>query len=363
MIKNIRFICLLVGALSITAQAEFTRLSIQDSKKILEKAVYANKKETIMITVLDEYFYINFKLNSTCYLGIQALQPSPSEKFMLSMDADHRSFFDTAFELWAEKDQVELRFKQDEMELSTTVRLYPLDKIDSSLTDDKYYTDGFSDFVTFIAGESSTYKGIKFADLLAQKNNYAFLEKSHDYIQHLFPTMVEGRALAPLLNDDIIGRFMARPELQGELLKAFDMMLNFYGLERTLDQQNNCIIVKNNNFKERTDNWISPSNHNYLRITRILTSLKLLGLKNEAHAFLSALNDFDQSLKNCIGKKTYAFWFEALELVPDGDNENAEGENYNRKNQVAEMSYGYDDFTKPESWEEDYQSYAMEIPY
>src|ERR1700724_1685605 len=44
-------------------------------------------------------------------------------------------------------------------------------------------------------------------------------------------------------------------------------------------------------FADRSDNWLTASNHKHLRITRILKSLRPLGLEAEAAAFFNCLAD------------------------------------------------------------------------
>jgi len=42
-------------------------------------------------------------------------------------------------------------------------------------------------------------------------------------------------------------------------------------------------------FAERAKNWVTPGNHNHLRITRVLKSLRLLGLEPETAGFFECL--------------------------------------------------------------------------
>src|SRR5438128_7445456 len=78
-------------------------------------------------------------------------------------------------------------------------------------------------------------------------------------------------------------RIRARPELQDNLRASFCRMLRFYGLELEED------VRRGANFEERAGNWLSPWNHNHLRITRILKSLRILGLEKEASLFFNCL--------------------------------------------------------------------------
>ncbi|MDX2255402.1 MAG: opioid growth factor receptor-related protein [Pseudanabaenaceae cyanobacterium bins.39] len=53
-------------------------------------------------------------------------------------------------------------------------------------------------------------------------------------------------------------------------------------------------------------------NHNHLRITRILRSLSLLGLKAYAKAFLACLKELDQENPKAIAPQTMEFWENAV---------------------------------------------------
>jgi hypothetical protein len=139
------------------------------------------------------------------------------------------------------------------------------------------------------------------------KGHYDILESTHDYIQWLFPKFIEGAALAPLLNDSEIDEFMLKKdELQPKLNQAFAMMLDFYGLE--IINNNGVKIVKNENFIDRSKQWLTPKNHNYARITRILVALTSLGLIQEAQAFYDFLINLDATHQNKIGQKSFKIW-------------------------------------------------------
>ena len=68
---------------------------------------------------------------------------------------------------------------------------------------------------------------------------------------------------------------------------------------------------------EQRKGWLTPHNHNYLRITRILTSLGLLGLEDYARAFLAALAGVYAEYGSRIGPRTWEFWCRAAPKQPD----------------------------------------------
>ena len=62
-------------------------------------------------------------------------------------------------------------------------------------------------------------------------------------------------------------------------------------------------------FPRQAGHWLAPMNHNFLRLTRILRSLSLLGLEAEAQALLAALENLYQGgAEEIIGARTLAFW-------------------------------------------------------
>src|ERR1700737_2544785 len=110
------------------------------------------------------------------------------------------------------------------------------------------------------------------------------LEHTHDYIVWIFPLDEKSdfNLNAPILDMDTIRQFCSRPALRRRLRTCLVRMLRFYGLEmrRTFP----LTVVRAPNFADRAANWLQPSNHNHLRIRRMLRSMALLGLKEEAPA-------------------------------------------------------------------------------
>jgi hypothetical protein len=87
-------------------------------------------------------------------------------------------------------------------------------------------------------------------------------------------------------------------------------MLAFYGLEMRATVP--LTVVRSSKFIERSDDWITPSNHNHLRITRILKSLRLLGLESRSAAFLQCLSaiyheELGKEIPG-ISAAAFAFW-------------------------------------------------------
>jgi hypothetical protein len=88
-------------------------------------------------------------------------------------------------------------------------------------------------------------------------------------------------------------------------------MLQFYGLE-LVGAEGNLQVVRGGNFDERSRSWLTSGNHNFLRISRILRSLSLLGLRGYAAAFLRVLEDIYAEQAQVIGATTMGYWRRAV---------------------------------------------------
>lgn len=135
------------------------------------------------------------------------------------------------------------------------------------------------------------------------------LEKRHDYIQYLFP--LDGPSSfnsgAPIVTPEVIRAFKRIPLLQSKLRRNFYMMLKFYGLEYHPRQG----IIQGPHFNKISKLWITPGNHNFLRITRMISSLGLLGLLPEGQAFFVGMCNIYHQHKHIIGRQTGIYWVNA----------------------------------------------------
>jgi len=142
------------------------------------------------------------------------------------------------------------------------------------------------------------------------------LEKVHDYIQWLFPLPEPSgfNVAAPVLNRESIQVFRARPDLQEQLRVSFLRMMSFYGLKARSGEQ--VSVIRAPNFAAKATVWLSPGNHNHLRITRILKCLNVLGLEAEAKAFFDCLSEIYDDEQNkpmpAISDETMRYWREGV---------------------------------------------------
>ncbi|WP_333167739.1 opioid growth factor receptor-related protein [Microcoleus sp. AT3-A2] len=89
----------------------------------------------------------------------------------------------------------------------------------------------------------------------------------------MFPLREKSRfnSSVPTLNDEVIQAFRTSEELRNRLLYSFTVMLAFYGLECREGENAEIVIAKSGEYLSRKREWIEQFNHNYLRLTRILT--------------------------------------------------------------------------------------------
>jgi hypothetical protein len=139
------------------------------------------------------------------------------------------------------------------------------------------------------------------------------LESVHDYIQWLFPLPAPStfNPQAPILDDEEVSAFRQSKTLRQRLLNAFELMLGFYGYRRQAGG-NQITIRPSDNFSDRANNWLTPGNHNHLRISRILESLTHLGRGQDARAWLAVLEATYQDHRQVIGPVTLDYWRRAV---------------------------------------------------
>uniref|UniRef100_A0A8D2LX59 Opioid growth factor receptor like 1 n=1 Tax=Varanus komodoensis TaxID=61221 RepID=A0A8D2LX59_VARKO len=109
------------------------------------------------------------------------------------------------------------------------------------------------------------------------KGDYEKLEHNHTYIQWLFPLREQGlNFYAKELTTYEIEEFKKTKEAIRRFLLAYKMMLEFFGI-KLIDKNGN--VARASNWQERFQH-LNESQHNYLRITRILKSLGELGYES-----------------------------------------------------------------------------------
>jgi hypothetical protein len=144
----------------------------------------------------------------------------------------------------------------------------------------------------FLIGLGPDGRGRLLNDVLAQDD--AALEYVHDYIQWLFPLTTRSGAQpnAPILTEAEIDAIRGDETALANLRRATERMLAFY---------------------QSTDSWLARSDHNHLRITRIIASLRLLAGEAAARAFHAAILDLHDAAGSPVDPHNLAYWQRAVE--------------------------------------------------
>jgi hypothetical protein len=118
------------------------------------------------------------------------------------------------------------------------------------------------------------------------------IERTHNFIQWLFPLAVPSASVsgAPVLTKEDISAIRSSEVAQENICQS----ANWYA-----------------SFLERNDFWRKPYDHNHLRITRVIRSLRLLVNTDEADAFRIEVYSLLGEKLSSIPPKTRAFWDEA----------------------------------------------------
>jgi hypothetical protein len=131
------------------------------------------------------------------------------------------------------------------------------------------------------------------------------LEGNHSYIQWLFPLneISQFNKDAPVLTVVDINK-LRRDELCDIHAKiSLSMMLNFYGFTGSLLPTPDCAAV--------IERWVTGNNHNFLRWTRILKFLCLMGKQDIALGCLHALLDVWKTYPFSVGESVI-YWCQAI---------------------------------------------------
>jgi hypothetical protein len=136
------------------------------------------------------------------------------------------------------------------------------------------------------------------------------LEVCHDYIQWWFPTLTKSmfNEDAPEPDEEDMILFRSDSELKNNLSCSFYRFLVFLGLQCESSESAVCDhLIPSPNFDKKRYIW-SEFNHNHLRITRVLESLRLLGLKVEAELLLNFLESANKLYGTSISTNTLSHW-------------------------------------------------------
>jgi hypothetical protein len=143
---------------------------------------------------------------------------------------------------------------------------------------------------SFLAGTGRDHAGRTIAQVLAFDDSA--LEMHHDYIQWLFPLEEPSRAVSgsPVLTRNDIQCIRNDERAAANLRAAAERMGAFY---------------------DSTSHWLREFDHNHLRITRIIKSLRILLGDEDADAFRERILTRIRRADARINAETERYWKEA----------------------------------------------------
>ena len=168
-----------------------------------------------------------------------------------------------------------------------------------------------SQVVSFYRGLGTDHRGRTLAQILEWDDDA--LEEVHDYIQWLFPLDAPSGASrhAPVLTAADVDAFRRDATVTENLRRSLVRMLAFYGFE-LIDRDDAPRVAPARDWEDRAGVWLHPHNHNYLRLTRMMKSLGLLGLAAYARALRDALLTESGLIgRDVIGSTTLQYWKDA----------------------------------------------------
>ena len=163
-------------------------------------------------------------------------------------------------------------------------------------------------FIQFYRGEIATDDGDYLNDII-HNWSYERMEGCHSYVQWVFPLM-EGSMFhpeVPCLTLDEIKLFRSELELRYKVMDAYVKMLDFYGIEM---RSGFTVQFQEPGKHKNPIWWLKQFNHNFLRITRILKSMRLLGFEYESLSLFKLLTDIRPDWP-VISDNSYSYWKDA----------------------------------------------------
>ncbi len=163
----------------------------------------------------------------------------------------------------------------------------------------------------FYKGAGTDNVGRVFDDIVAMSD--AALDASHDWVQWVFPTDEPSNfnEAAPLLTDEDVASIRTHPQACVNYERAIYRFLLYLGL----DQKPLIVgaIGPGENFPDRQPVVWHEFNHNYLRVTRFLRSMVLMGEKERSQKVFKCLMDLAATKQIAMSENTRLHWLKTQE--------------------------------------------------
>lgn len=147
--------------------------------------------------------------------------------------------------------------------------------------------------VGFLQGADKDASGRTLEEVLEHDDDW--LEREHNYIQWLFPLLEESQQVhdAPVLSLEDVDVLRQDTNAIANQQRAVERILKFY---------------------KSNDHWLTQMDHNHLRITRLLKSVRLLQSLEEAENVYNTLMEQVHKAGDPIDSKNIAYWTDAVGL-------------------------------------------------
>jgi hypothetical protein len=166
---------------------------------------------------------------------------------------------------------------------------------------------GESLIIKFYEKRATDNRGRSLDDM--QHYNYKQLENKHDYIQWMFPLSEKSSAnpSAPILTLEDTLYIRKSDVIKQNMLTSVRVMTDFLGFKKD-DTGNKYITIS-----DRNKVWPNTMNHNFERITRMLKSLVLFYMRNEAELLFKYLEEVRNNDNQEIIGESFLYWKKAIE--------------------------------------------------
>ena len=155
-----------------------------------------------------------------------------------------------------------------------------------------------SKIVDFYRGEDTDVEN----RLLSEMHGYSDdkMEASHTFIQWMFPLHEKSyhAVNSPVLTKNDVKEIQSSQLIKQNMRISLVHFLKFLGYSEDVDQK-------------KIQWWANTGNHNLLRITRVIRSLRLFGLEDEAYRFYKMMDKV--ASERGISNTTRDFWKLAAE--------------------------------------------------
>jgi hypothetical protein len=174
-----------------------------------------------------------------------------------------------------------------------------------------------TELYNFYCHKGTDAAGRTFDDIMAFNDEQ--LEKVHDYIQWIFPSLTPSgsQPQSPILDEETISVFKQSYIFSKRFHDALIKIFHFWNIPVIKGESISTDDMNTEGFE-----WLLRGNHNQLRISRVLESTRLLGYKDVTRDLFNKLVKFvgnTQPYQHQLTAKNIAYWYQAasgVKIIP-----------------------------------------------